>query len=155
MFRLGGTKQPNKNASSSPTAMPTPAPVHNSTLRKDLPISRKSVDVSASSRYSSTGTIHRNSNVESRPSLPNSTFRPFEPPKPAAPAVPLYQRQSLPVSRLSTSSIKPRNSISSTKTDNSQNELNQKRIEELARENVRLRNELNKTNVSLAEIIGK
>ena len=151
MFRLGGTKQPDHNASSSPTAMPTPTPAHNSTLRKDLPISRKSVDVSASSRYSSTGTLQKGSTVENRPSLPNPTFRPFEPPKPATPAIPIYQRQSLPVSRLSTSSIKPRNSISSTKTDNSQNELNQKRIEELARENVRLRNELNKVNVSVIE----
>ena len=62
------------------------------------------------------------------------------------------QRQSMPVNRQSTStSIKPRTSIFTRKSDMGMNERKeesaQKRVEELARENARLRNELDKAHV--------
>ena len=67
------------------------------------------------------------------------------------------QRQSMPVNRQSTStSIKPRTSIFTRKSDMGMNERKeesaQKRVEELARENARLRNELDKAHVFMIEL---
>lgn len=124
--------------------------------QSNTPIKQRTSDFLKTNRLS--GTLHpeitqnvQTSTGVNKPSQPSAPFRPFEPRK-SMPTV--LQRQSMPVSRLSTSSdIKPRSSIATRKSDISINERkeenSQRRVEELSRENARLRNELNKANVSI------
>lgn len=123
--------------------------------QSNTPLNQRTSDFSKTNRLS--GTLHPETtqNVQTSAGLnrlpqPSTPFRPFEPRK-SMPTV--LQRQSMPVSRLSSSSdIKPRSSIATRKSDiiiNERKEENsQRRVEELSRENARLRNELNKANVS-------
>lgn len=95
-------------------------------------------------------TADRPTNTPPHTPAGQNPFRPFEPTQSSS----VIQRQSMPVGRSSISSsnsIQPRTSLFTRKSDVAINErkeeVAQKRVEELARENVRLKNELNKKSV--------